>query len=132
MFWHIPGHICFILFSYFCENLVFRLVHTDNLYNPRNHWDFDAMEVGAFGIKNASGTKKRTQAGVKKICGPHRWWVFGGSIKSRTDFGFKGVRVVFCIGKQISIKTACTVCCFFAKNSACCFCLKTISSPLQN
>jgi hypothetical protein len=31
-FCHIPGHIFFILFSYFCENLVFRPVHTDNLY----------------------------------------------------------------------------------------------------
>ena len=28
----------FILFSYFCENLVFRLVHTDNLYNSCKEW----------------------------------------------------------------------------------------------
>ena len=31
-FCHIPGHIFFILFSYFCENLVFQPLHTDNLY----------------------------------------------------------------------------------------------------
>ena len=39
-FCHIPGHIFFILFSYFCENLVFRPVHTDNLYKarPRDEW----------------------------------------------------------------------------------------------
>ena len=40
-FCHIPGHIFFILFSYFCENLVFRPVHTDNLYKqyPSKSWD---------------------------------------------------------------------------------------------
>ena len=31
-FCNIPGHILFIWFSYLCENLVFRPVHTDNLY----------------------------------------------------------------------------------------------------
>ena len=37
-FCHIPGHICFIVFSYFGENLVFRPVHTDNLYNSMPKW----------------------------------------------------------------------------------------------
>ena len=31
-FCNVPGHILFILFSYFCENLVFQPLHTDNLY----------------------------------------------------------------------------------------------------
>ena len=34
-FCYIPDHIFCILFSYVCENLVFRPVHTDNLYNIR-------------------------------------------------------------------------------------------------
>ena len=34
-FCHIPGHIIFILFSYFSENLVFQPLHIDNLYKAR-------------------------------------------------------------------------------------------------
>jgi hypothetical protein len=33
---YIPDHILFILFSYICENLVFRRGHTDNLYKHRD------------------------------------------------------------------------------------------------
>ena len=33
-FCHIPGHIFFILFSYFCENLVFQPLHTEFLLKP--------------------------------------------------------------------------------------------------
>ena len=32
IFCNIPGDVFFILFSYFCENLVFQPLHTDNLY----------------------------------------------------------------------------------------------------
>jgi hypothetical protein len=34
-FCQIAGHISFILFSYFGEDLVFRPVHIDNLFNTR-------------------------------------------------------------------------------------------------
>ena len=52
-FCHIPGHIFFTLFSYFCENLVFRPVHTDNLYKACDWLSCMAMFATSLSICNS-------------------------------------------------------------------------------